>query len=241
MKKKTIPVVITPVITGVITGLLLSTQWAAHAAGLIDLDGYFQNAWGQFNSLLHEAISENYDPEVAALLQRSVNQALGTLGIPDPTQVALDLDRRLIGLPPGDITQPVPITRAAIVARDFNRELLRQQATTVLGQGGQQATQARAQQIANTVWQSQAHADAALAAISTQETIKQMAQLQARQTDLLGGLHSDLMQSRQDAAIHALALADISETLDQQWQAEQLERRAEVVNSLQQAALARLF
>lgn len=233
MKTKVIPVLI--------AGTVSLTQVAAAAADRVDFNALIQDAYRQLSGILNEEIASDYDPEVAAIVQGTVNNALGVLGFPAPYQVTEDLENRLAALPQPDITEPVPASQEAFVRRDLNRDLLRQQIDTVLGEDGQITIDDKTEDIAQIVSESQQHAERAETAISTQASIKQMAQQQARSAELLGALHTETIQSRQDTAAQSLALVDISESLDQQLTTRQAERRGEVISGLEQAAVSRLF
>lgn len=216
-------------------------QVSADAADFIDFVGVLTDSYQHLTSQLTAEIDEHYDGPVADIVQSTTRNALGVLGFPDPAQLSHDISQQFDTLPQSDITQPVPVTQSAMVIRQLNRDLLREQSATVLSLDGQQQLMNETHHVTDTVWQTQVHADTAQAAISTQQAIKEMAQLQARQAELLGSMQTALLQSRQDTAVQSLALADISENLDRQLTSEQLLRRAEVQATLQQAAQARLF
>ncbi|MEM8648344.1 MAG: hypothetical protein AAGF86_18675 [Pseudomonadota bacterium] len=233
MKRKVIP--------ALVAGTLAATQFAAHAADFFDLTDLLQDVYRELTGHVNKAIAEDYDPEVASLIQGAVNTTVGTLGFTAPYEMAQELDRRFTVLPQSDVTEPVPASQASAVVRNVNRDLLRQQIETVLGQDGQQTAEEITEDVTAAVDQTQQHAETAQSAISTQAAIKEMAQQAAISAELLGALHTETLQGRQDTAAQSLALADISESLDQQLTGKQLERRNEAVMGLQQAAAARLF
>ncbi|MDB9526958.1 hypothetical protein PN498_13240 [Oscillatoria sp. CS-180] len=233
MNKKLIP--------AFIAGTLCLTQTAASAAGLVDFTGHFNNAFQDLLHVLEDTIAEEYSPQIAGLMQKAVNQAVGVFGYPAPYTVAESIEEQLGELPQPDVTQPVPMSETADMEQTFNRDLLSQQIETVLGKSGQDAAAQRTEGVESLISQTQSHADRAQAAVSTQAAIKEMVQLQADSAALLGTLHRETLQSRQDTAAQSLAVVDISESLDQQRDIHRLERRGEVLTSLEQAAAARLF
>jgi hypothetical protein len=228
-------------IPALVAGTLALSQAATHAATLFEFTGLLNQAFQDLTGLLNDEIAEHYDPDVARLIQGTVNSAVGVLGFPAPYDTAQGLEAQISTLPQAEITIPVPASEVGFVQRDVNRDLLRQQTDTVLGQTGQEAALQRTEDVETLVLQTQVHADTAMTAISTQAAIKEMAQQQARSVELLGALHTETLQSRQDTATQSLAIADISESLDQQLTGRALERRGEAMTTLRQAAAARLF
>ncbi|NEQ47555.1 MAG: hypothetical protein F6K00_30030 [Leptolyngbya sp. SIOISBB] len=228
-------------IPALVAGTVFVTQPAADAAGLFEFTSLLNQAFQNLSAILNEEIAEQYDPEVARLIQVTVNDAVGVLGLPAPYDTAQNLEAAFSELPQTDITLPVPVSEVQAIQRNVNRALVRQQSNSLLGQDGQEAALQRTEDIGTLVQQTQQHADTALSAISTQAVIKEMTQQQARSAELLGALHTETLQSRQDTATQSLALADISESLDQQLTGRALERRGEAITSLRQAAAARLF
>ena len=222
-------------------GTLALTQVAANAAALFEFTGLLNQTFQDLTGLLNDEIAEHYEPDVARLIQGTVNSAVGVLGFPAPYATAQGLEAQFSTLPQSEITLPVPASDIDSVQRELNRDLLRQHTETIIGQAGQEAALQRTEDVEALVLQTQGHADTAMTAISTQAAIKEMAQLQARSAELLGALHTETLQSRQDTATQSLAIADISESLDQQLIGRSLERRGEAVTTLRQAAAARLF
>lgn len=192
-------------------------------------------------AFLNGLITDAYGPELGPVFQDITNNALGVLGIPSPAELARNLEEELRSLPQGDITETAPAATAPSIQRDINRSVLSQQINAVLGKDGQAVTQNKANAVASMVQQNAQLAVTAQQAVSTQDAIKAMAQQEAQNTALLSTLHTELQQNRQDTAAQSLALISVSESLDQQLNTQQLERRSEVFADLEQAALARLF
>ncbi|MGP1385722.1 MAG: hypothetical protein ACTS2F_19335 [Thainema sp.] len=111
----------------------------------------------------------------------------------------------------------------------------------MLSQDGQANTQNKLTWMETTVDQIQQHADAAQAAVSTQDAIKQMAQQTALQSDVLGAVQAELLQSRQDAQLTNLNLANLSHSLDQETRARRLQDLGSALDTLQISSQARLF
>ena len=224
-----------------LSGVLMVTHAADAALIWGEFVSYFQESYSELQTVLRQTVADEFTPETAAMVQGTIDSALGTLGYPDPQQLRQGILRRLEATPPGDLTTPVPVTQTGPLTRDLNRQLLHSQAAAVLGRDGQIATQEKADQIAESVAVSQQEAAAAQAAISTQQAIKHMTEQHALNTELLGALQNELMQTRSEAMGSALTLADISETLDEQTRYAYNQRRVEALTSLSLAATARLF
>ena len=206
-----------------------------------DLSRVLGQAYRQLEQALSETIADNFEADTAGLLQEVIGRATGVLGFPSPAALARELEGELAALPQPDVTQPVPVAESGALSRDLNRLLLREQIETVLGQDGQRLAQEKVETTASAVATTEQLAWQADAAISTQAAIKAMALQQAQSTALMGAVHTELLQSRQDTAAQSLALQDISASLDQQLTTQQAERRGEAITGLQQAAAARLF
>jgi len=110
-----------------------------------------------------------------------------------------------------------------------------------LSQSGQAATRDKITWMENTIGQVQQHADSAQVAVSTQDAIKAMAQQNARQSEVLGAVQSELLQSRQDTQLTNLNLANISQNLDQEARARRLQDLGSALDTLQISSQARLF
>ena len=232
---------LTPAVAALLSITVTVTEVAANTAGLFDFTDLVTDAYRELSGFINDAIADEFDPDIAALLQGTVNNARGVLGLADPNQLVKGIEDDLSTLPQADITQAVPGSTITRTARDLNRKLTTQQAATLLSQDGQQQTQDKLDDVAATVAQTEQHASNALAAISTQAAIKEMAQMHSRSTELLGAVHTELLQGRQDTAVQSLALADISASLDQQLTVSELQRRGDVLTGLELAAFARLF
>lgn len=201
--------------------------------------GLVQQAQADLRRVITSKIQEAIDPDLAPILQSAIERAIGAQGVLDPSELAKRIEQELSTLPQTDITEPVPSSKA--VERQANSLVVEQQIEAVLGQAGQERTQQKAELSTAAVEQSRQLANTAQAAVSTQEAIKAMALQQANSSDLLGAMHQELLQSRQDSAVQSLSLNDIAETLDQERTARQAERRGDAITGLEQAAAARLF
>ncbi len=232
----------TACLTGVIafTGQALANSYfTGQGIAGWDYSRMVTTAQQDLRRVVNSSIDKYISPELAPVFRQSVNDAIGTLGIASPQQTAENIEDELVNLPQGDITQAAP--SAAQITRRANHLLIDQQIEAVLGQEGQSIAQQKLDTAAVSVNQTRQLASTAQVAVSTQDAIKAMAQQQANTSDLLGSMHLELLQSRQDTATQSLALNDIAETLDQETLMRQAERRSEAIAGFEQAAAARLF
>jgi hypothetical protein len=139
------------------------------------------------------------------------------------------------------LAQSDTVQAAAETANEIDRQLTRAQVDAVLSQSGQAATRDKITWMENTIGQVQQHADSAQVAVSTQDAIKAMAQQNARQSEVLGAVQSELLQSRQDTQLTNLNLANISQNLDQEARARRLQDLGSALDTLQISSQARLF
>jgi hypothetical protein len=166
----------------------------------------------------------------------------GEFGLVDPNQVRSDIAEELVSTLVGDLAHSDSIYAGLETANEVDRQLTRAQVDAVLGQSGQAATFSdKITWIEDTIGQVQQHADSAQTAVSTQAAIKQMAQQNARQSEILGAVQSELLQSRQDAQLTNLNLANMSQNLDQEARARRLQSLGNALDTLQISAQARLF
>lgn len=207
----------------------------------INVSRYVSDVYRRATNVLNKNIADNFETDTANLLQNIIGNAVGVLGFPSPIAISEQLEGELAGLPQADITKPVPMAESGTINRELNRVLIGEQIAAVLGEDGQRISREKAETTAAVVLTNEQLAVQANTALSTQAVMKAMAQQQARSTALMGAVHTELLQSRQDTAAQSLALTDISATLDQQLTTQQAERRGEAITGLQQAAAAGLF
>ena len=207
---------------------------------LDDLFGHVEQAVNDAKSYLKETVS-GYLEAIPDELDGVLNTALGELGLMDPNQARLDITHELQNATDGDLAQSDPIQAGQELANELDRQITRAQVDTVLSNEGQTATRHKLSWVEDTLGQVEQHATSAQSAVSTQEAIKQMAQQNARHADVLGAVQSELVQSRQDNQLTNLNLTNISQSLDQQTRARQLQGLGNALDTLKISAQARLF
>ena len=205
-----------------------------------DIFSIFRQAFETSKTDIAQTISDLLAP-LPGDLEGVVQNALGDLGLVDPNRARSAISEELTSILAGDLAQSDRIYAGLETANEIDRQLTRAQVDAVLGQSGQAATRNKITWIEDTIGQVQQHADSAQIAVSTQAAIKQMAQQNARQSEILGAVQSELLQSRQDAQLTNLNLANMSQNLDQEARARRLQALGNALDTLQISAQARLF
>ncbi|MFQ4140572.1 hypothetical protein PGN35_030075 [Nodosilinea sp. PGN35] len=205
-----------------------------------DIFSIFRQAFETSKTYIEQTLSGLLTP-LPGDLEAVIQNALGDLGLVDPNRVRSAIAEELTTILAGDLAQSDRIYAGLETANEVDRQLTRAQVDAVLGQTGQAATRDKITWIEDTIGQVQQHADSAQTAVSTQAAIKQMAQQNARQSEILGAVQSELLQSRQDAQLTNLNLANMSQNLDQEARARRLQSLGNALDTLQISAQARLF
>ena len=232
-----------------ITSLLVTTLMAAPirpvAASQVDttftdIFSLFRQSFESTKAYVEQTLADWIAP-LPGDLQGVIQTTLGDLGLMDPNQVREVITEELTATLERDLVQSDSLYASLELANEVDRQMTRAQVDAVLGQGGQSATRDKITWIEDTIGQVQQHADTAQTAVSTQAAIKQMAQQNARQSEILGAVQSELLQSRQDAQLTNLNLANMSQNLDQEARARRLQALGNALDTLQISAQARLF
>ena len=205
-----------------------------------DIFGIFRQAFETSKTYIEQTISGLLTP-LPGDLEGVIQNTLGDLGLVDPNQVRSAIAEELTTILERDLVQSDSLYASLETANEVDRQLTRAQVDAVLGQSGQATTRDKITWIEDTIGQVQQHADSAQTAVSTQAAIKQMAQQNARQSEILGAVQSELLQSRQDAQLTNLNLANMSQNLDQEARARRLQELGNALDTLQISAQARLF
>lgn len=232
-----------------ITSILVTTLMAAPirpvAASQVDttftdIFSLFRQSFESTKAYVEQTIADWIAP-LPGDLHSVIQTTLGDLGLMDPNQVRAAITEELTTTLERDLVQSDSLYASLELANEVDRQMTRAQVDAVLGQGGQSATRDKITWIEDTIGQVQQHADTAQTAVSTQSAIKQMAQQNARQSEILGAVQSELLQSRQDAQLTNLNLANMSQNLDQEARARRLQALGNALDTLQISAQARLF
>lgn len=239
--KRRFRVLIAPLLA---TTLLLGPVESASASQVDrlfqDIFGIFRQAFDDARAYIDQTLSEQLG-ELPGDMDVVIRNAQGELGLIDPNQARLGITEELSSTLEGDLALSDRIQAAAETANEMDRQLTRAQVDTVLSEEGQTATREKITWIENTIGQVQQEADSAQAAVSTQDAIKHMVQQNARQSEVLGAVQSELLQSRQDDQLANLNLTNISQSLDQETRARHIQALGSAMDTLQISAQTRLF
>ena len=205
-----------------------------------DIFSIFRQAFEDAKAYIEDTVSDLLDP-LPGDLDGVIKNALGDLGLIDPNRVRSEIADELATALAGDLAHSDGVQAAIETANEVDRQLTRAQVDAVLSQAGQAATRDKITWIEDTISQVQQQANSAQVAVSTQDAIKQMAQQNALQAEVLGAVQSELLQSRQDAQLTNLNLANLSQSLDQETRARRLRELGNALDTLQISAQARLF
>lgn len=219
------------------TGLMATPAMAFY--GFDAFTALINAGFNELDSLFTELIDDTFGdnaPEIHAAVQ----EAQGALGLPDPIEVEERIQAEL-EYQIGGVLSLDPDNQTIDYTHGVDRGATRAQAGSILSQNGQQRVVERMQQVALTTQEIGFHADNAQVAISTQAAIKEIAQQNARQAELLGTVELELINSRVDTQLGNLTMVNISETLDQE-RRHRLSQQQATVQTLQTlAVMAELF
>ncbi|NET38329.1 MAG: hypothetical protein F6K19_41095 [Cyanothece sp. SIO1E1] len=232
------------VVTLLAIQLVLATGLSAQATtqdlgGLSDLFALFEQTFSDVQDYLDKILADTLGP-LQEEIQNVVDNALGELGLVDPNQARQDMKAQ-VRETTGDIFRLDPMAAGIQGANELDRQVTRAQVGSLLSEAGQAATRERIEWVENTVAQVGTQAKVAESAISTQQAIKQMAQQHANTAEVLGAVQSELLQSRQDAQMTNINLANISDTLDQETRSRHMGRLGNAIESLKISSQAGLF
>ncbi|MGB7440638.1 MAG: hypothetical protein WA919_06190, partial [Coleofasciculaceae cyanobacterium] len=191
----------------------------------------------QIQSFLDETLDttlEAISQTVGTDLQAAIDQAIGQLGLPDPETVRQGIEDSLS-------VSNSPVYSGDLVSNELDRQITRAQASTVFSTSGQQQLKQELQGTQQSVQSVQQSADAAQTEVITQNVMKQIAQQNAQQAAILGALRQDSIDAAKRQELTNLNLTNISRAVDGQNQAQQQEKVGAGFETLQTAALGRLF
>ena len=224
-------------IAAITAGVIASPSLAFY--GFDDFTDLINAGFNALDSLFTELIDDtfgDYSPEIHAAVQ----ETRGVLGLPDPIEVEERL-RAELESQIGGVLSPDPDNQTIDYTHGVDREATRAKAGSILSQDGQQRVVERMQQVALTTQEIGLHADNAQVAISTQAAIKEIAQQNAYQAELLGAVELELINSRVDAQLGNLTMVNISETLDQERRHRRSQQQATVQTLQTLAVMAELY
>lgn len=184
---------------------------------------------------MNQVIAQQIEP-LGEDLQSAVSSVMGDLGIPDPIAARENIKVATTGTFAGDSA-----TESRVLANEVDRQVTRATAASVLSAQGQQRTLQDLQRTQQTVEDIQQKAQQAQAAVSTQDVLKASTQQTAKMAEIMGSLHADNVQARQDAQNTNMNLTNISSSLDEANRTKQRESMGDAYSTLRVSSQAGLF
>lgn len=194
----------------------------------------------QVNSVNHyvsSIVSHKIEPLTESLsqdLQAAIDEAIGTLGLPDSTEI-----RKKVEDIAADANNAVNNVEQAI--NEVERQITRAASDATLSKSGQKNTKEQIHQTQSSIEQIYADSNAAQNDVVTQNVMKRIAQQNIQIAGILGAMRTDGLKSKQSQDLANLNLTNISRSLDGQNQARQKETVGQGFSNLKTAAQARLF
>ncbi|MFH7023957.1 MAG: hypothetical protein ACHBN1_00750 [Heteroscytonema crispum UTEX LB 1556] len=176
----------------------------------------------------------NLSKSVQGDLQAAVNESVGTLGLPDSTEVREKVEE----IAANDDNAVNSVDK---VTNEIDRQITRADSDTTLSKEGQELTKQQVEKTQTSIEKVQADASAAQGEFVTQNVMKRMAQQNTQTAAILGAMRTDGLKSKQSQDLANLNLTNISRSLDGQNQAQQKEVVGQGFNNLRTASQARLF
>ncbi len=177
-----------------------------------------------------KSLSESLDGD----LQTAIDDAMGALGIPDPTK-SREATEKIAGV------SNSPINQAERATNEVDRQITRAVADTTLGKAGQERTKQQFEKTQQSIEQVEANAEAAEGDVVTQNVMKRIAQQNVQQAGILGAIRTDGLRMLQSQDLANNNLTNISRAVDGQNQAQARETVGQGFENYRTAAKARLF
>ncbi|MBW4595419.1 MAG: hypothetical protein KME46_21565 [Brasilonema angustatum HA4187-MV1] len=192
------------------------------------------NSW---NAYVSSILSDKLEPLTKSLggdLQAAINEAMGALGLPDPTQTRKEVEKIAAG-------STTPINGAERATNEVDRQITRAVADATLGKVGQQRTKEQVEKTQSSIQQVVVHAQAAQGEVVTQNVMKQIAAQNAQTAAILGAMRADGLRLQQSQDLANTNLTNISRAVDGQNQAKVRETVGQGFENYRTAARAWLF
>ncbi|MDJ0733537.1 MAG: hypothetical protein QNJ47_05515 [Nostocaceae cyanobacterium] len=204
---------------------------------LAEIVEQWQQQVNSVNYYVSSIVSRKLEPLTESLgqdLQAAINEAIGTLGLPDATEVRKKVEEIVIDS--DSIINTVEGT-----TNEVERQITRAASDATLSKSGQQNTKEQIQKTQSSIEQIYADSNAAQSEVVTQNVMKRIAQQNTKIAGILGAMRTDGLKSKQSQNLANLNLTNISRSLDGQNQARQKETVGQGFSNLRTASQARLF
>ncbi len=197
----------------------------------------FTSQLGSLQNYVSSILSDKIKPIAESLgvdLQTGINEAVGALGLPDPTVAREKVEKSASN-------SDAAVNPVETVTNEVDRQITRAVSSSTLGKEGQKLTQQEVQRTQQSIDQVQQQATAAQGEVATQNVMKQIAQQNAQQAAILGAMRADGLKQQQSQDLANVNLTNISRSVDGQNQAKQQETVGQGFQNYRTAAKARLF
>ncbi len=210
---------------------------SAHALELEGVFAQLQSLLNDWNNYVSSILTEQLEPLVKSLgkdLQVAIDEAIGELGLPDPTTTRKQTEE----IAANSNTSINEVERAT---NEIDRQITRAVVDGTLGKEGQQRTKQQIEKTQTSIQQVQQQAQDAQQEVVTQNIMKKIANQNAQIGEILGAVRADGLRLQQSQDLANVNLTNISRSLDGQNQVHQREVIDQGYNNLKITAQARLF
>jgi hypothetical protein len=197
----------------------------------------FTSQLGSLQNYVSSILSDKIEPLADSLggdLQAAIDEAIGALGLPDPTVARKEVEKIAS-------SSEAAVNPVETATNEVDRQITRAFSTATLGKEGQERTQQQIQRTQQSIERVQQQATAAQGEVVTQNVMKQIAQQNAQQAAILGAMRADGLRQQQSQDLANVNLTNISRAVDGQNQAKQRETVGQGFQNYRTAAKARLF
>ena len=229
-----------PIILGSLCLLGLAMYSPTAQAFWQDINDLFSETYAEAQNYLDSLIDDGFG-DALPFVGGAVNSSLGEIDISDPLIVDQNIRDGLPTRKTIDLTKPPERVEAELVIKEIDRQRSRSHIESVIGKEGQTVIKEKLDQVSSSITATQEYGSAAAQAFATQDVVKNMAQQNAINTELIGALHSEVINSRIDSQFSAEISANISQSLDEERALRQNRKLANVATSINLASHLRLY
>jgi hypothetical protein len=204
---------------------------------LADVFNQWQEQLTFLNKYVSSTLVRKLEPLAQSLnsdLQVAIDEAMGTLGLPDSTK-AREKVQDIVAI------ANIAINGVERTTNELDRQITRAVYDATLSKTGQQQTKKQVEKTQTSIEQVEADATNAQREVVTQNVMKRIAKQNTQIAAILGATRSDGLKLQHSQDLTNLNLTNISRSLDGQNQARQKETVSQGFNNLRTAAQAKLF
>ncbi|MEM6251310.1 MAG: hypothetical protein AAF821_00165 [Cyanobacteria bacterium P01_D01_bin.156] len=178
-----------------------------------ELHGVYEDSYNRLEDILADTINEQFGV-LSDAVEDILASTLSELGIVDIEQAKAQIHDLLKREHSDFDLYQFPVTQQLTAwLNQVNRAQVESRAHAVIGTTGQQATTLKLEQLQQDIVEVGLLADEAQGDIATQDVLKRVAEQTAINTQILGALHSETIDTRLDTHLQGQVLVDVSEAL----------------------------